>query len=392
VLHAVAGTSYDFRFVLTNTTTQAGGFDHAYYLTFLDLDGEFIPDGTGIDKAFREGVGVVGATEAITYPSGGSVEDIVTGVSLPSGAYYGLRNVTQKVTTDFDVNAINTDIPSGWYSGVVGFKVGLQGASNKAPSQLTVIVGGKHGGDDVHDGGFCFAPVFPRPGLGCPPPAPPAQPLASPPSPPAQPVGTLPPPSPPPPLPSPPPPTAPLPSPPPPLPSPPPPSLPLPSPPPPLPSPPPPTPAPPLDPPPVPSTPALASPSPLAPPFAPGLAPLYTPCGEAVVTMDLAEVTNPSIYMDWSNALGDEFTGMKNPANGFTAITTGTTDQTTGAFPGGSVRFRNAATVSTRPAIAPTAPHTHASAWYPHTTARVTRPCPARLHRAPATTGSLSTC
>ena len=340
MLHAVAGTSYDFRFVLTNTTTQAGGFDHAYYLTFLDLDGEFIPDGTGIDKAFREGVGVVGATEAITYPSGGSVEDIVTGVSLPSGAYYGLRNVTQKVTTDFDVNAINTDIPSGWYSGVVGFKVGLQGASNKAPSQLTVIVGGKHGGDDVHDGGFCFAPVFPRLGLGCPPPAPPAQPLASPPSPPAQPVGTLPPPSPPPPL----------------------------------------------------TSPPLASPSPLAPPFAPGLAPLYTPCGEAVVTMDLAEVTNPSIYMDWSNALGDEFTGMKNPANGFTAITTGTTDQTTGAFPGGSVRFRNAATVSTRPAIAPTAPHTHASAWYPHTTARVTRPCPARLHRAPATTGSLSTC
>mgnify|MGYP007048847514 CR=1 FL=1 len=58
----VAGTSYDFRFVLTNTTTpQAGGFDHPYYLTFLDLDAEFIPDGTGVDKAFREGVGVVGA-------------------------------------------------------------------------------------------------------------------------------------------------------------------------------------------------------------------------------------------------------------------------------------------------------------------------------------------
>lgn len=79
--------------------------------------------------------------------------------------------------------------------------------------------------------------------------------------------------------------------------------------------------------------------------------------------MDLAEVTNPTIYMDWTNALGDEFTGMKSPASGFTAITAGTTDQTTGAFPGGSVRFRNAVTVRTalhRPTIASSVRHIHA--------------------------------
>ena len=50
--------------------------------------------------------------------------------------------------------------------------------------------------------------------------------------------------------------------------------------------------------------------------------------------------------MDWTNAANQEFTGQKNPAYGLTAIAADATDQTTGAFPGGSVRFRNAVTVS----------------------------------------------
>ena len=62
--------------------------------------------------------------------------------------------------------------------------------------------------------------------------------------------------------------------------------------------------------------------------------------------MDLSELTNADVYMDWTNALGAEFTGQKVASIGFTSIEAAVTDQTTGAFPGGSVRFRNAVTAA----------------------------------------------
>ena len=71
-----------------------------------------------------------------------------------------------------------------------------------------------------------------------------------------------------------------------------------------------------------------------------------TTCGEPVIEMDLSERTNADVYMDWTNALGAEFTGQKVASIGFTSIAVAATDQTTGAFPGGSVRFRNAVTAA----------------------------------------------
>ena len=66
-------------------------------------------------------------------------------------------------------------------------------------------------------------------------------------------------------------------------------------------------------------------------------------CGEELVHFDLSELTNPAIYMDWTNALGTEYTGQKVAAYGYTGIDMQATDQDTGALPGGSIRFRGAA-------------------------------------------------
>ena len=68
-------------------------------------------------------------------------------------------------------------------------------------------------------------------------------------------------------------------------------------------------------------------------------------CGETLVQMDLSERTNAAIFMDWDNAAGAYFSGQKNTASGTTQIAAGADDQGSGAFPRGSVRFRDAVTV-----------------------------------------------
>eukprot|EP00966_Prymnesium_polylepis_P180291 4174903-Prymnesium_polylepis.1 len=64
---------------------------------------------------------------------------------------------------------------------------------------------------------------------------------------------------------------------------------------------------------------------------------------ETHVGMDLSEVTNPAIALDWTNALGVDDMNQR-AASGTTAVALGATDQGGAPFPGGSMRPRNAAT------------------------------------------------
>ena len=53
-----------FTFVQTDTTTQAPDFDYPYWLSFFDVDGDLVDDGTGTDQPFYELVSFLEATEA----------------------------------------------------------------------------------------------------------------------------------------------------------------------------------------------------------------------------------------------------------------------------------------------------------------------------------------
>eukprot|EP00966_Prymnesium_polylepis_P332002 7387541-Prymnesium_polylepis.1 len=59
----LAGAEFDFTFVTTGTTTKAPDFDYQYYMSFYDVDGGMINDGTGTDKPFFELISIMEATE-----------------------------------------------------------------------------------------------------------------------------------------------------------------------------------------------------------------------------------------------------------------------------------------------------------------------------------------
>eukprot|EP00966_Prymnesium_polylepis_P247486 5722652-Prymnesium_polylepis.1 len=163
------GVEYDFAFVYPNTTTPQPFFVNPYNMTFFDVDGDTIDDGTAIKKAFKELLVVDGATEVITHPGDRSpwnTTDIVTGVLSPS-APYALVNTTAPVRTTFDVNPTGNAIPAAWLRGVVSFKVGLQGPNQTVPTRLKVVIGARLTSGNVKEGVFCFAPVVPELGLGC---------------------------------------------------------------------------------------------------------------------------------------------------------------------------------------------------------------------------------
>ena len=63
-------------------------------------------------------------------------------------------------------------------------------------------------------------------------------------------------------------------------------------------------------------------------------------CGRSAVDIDFSSVTNPSVAMEWHDANGQLFTGTPN--GGLSAlIPYEATDTSGGAFPGGSIRWRN---------------------------------------------------
>eukprot|EP00966_Prymnesium_polylepis_P118160 2731852-Prymnesium_polylepis.1 len=180
-LTIMKAAEFSFDFVLPGGTTPLAGFDHPYFLSFFDVDGDLIDneDGLGAVKATFELHSVAQATELYIA----SQANITRGVFSPSNVLYALSTSTTNVPTTFAVSPAGS-LPASWLPGVVSFKVGTQGAAGKAPAQLRVLLGTKSASTVATDRPFCFAFAQPYLGIGCPSPPPPSAPTSPPAAPP----------------------------------------------------------------------------------------------------------------------------------------------------------------------------------------------------------------
>eukprot|EP00966_Prymnesium_polylepis_P289657 6690804-Prymnesium_polylepis.1 len=98
-LTIMKAAEFSFGFVLPGSTTAIAGFDHPYFLTFFDVDGDLIDNGDGLGavKAMFELHSVPQASELFITPDA----NITRGVFLPSSALYALSTSTANVPTTF---------------------------------------------------------------------------------------------------------------------------------------------------------------------------------------------------------------------------------------------------------------------------------------------------